>query len=196
MSLTKEQKKTYAAQFKLTSTGEYSDVGTADIKRKMLAVYVDVSTSSQTPVWELLGYKQTSVQIAANYDTSDITDVNGETYTDINSKAEKIDMSEYNVNPSFSKFLEEAIKLKTIDCEEDMQGYKVLIVYGFMRDTNDKCMALYHEGCTLILDNDGGEGLTKYDVSFTLSGKKTFGTVPEIQRTGVTFTEYTPAASE
>ena len=36
--MTKEQLNTFLAGFKLSSTGNVTDVGSADIKRKMLAV--------------------------------------------------------------------------------------------------------------------------------------------------------------
>lgn len=45
-------------------------------------------------------------------------------------------MSEYHINPEKTKFLEEAIKLKLSDQEEDMQNYSILTVYGFLRNTD------------------------------------------------------------
>lgn len=188
--MTQAQLQAYIATFTLTATGAADDAGTSDIKRKMLAHFVNVGTSA-SPEWELLGYKQESASVASNYDTTDLTDVTGESFTDVNSKLEKLEMSEYKINPTRTKFLAEAIKLKAIDAEDQMQDYQILTVYGFMRNTSGACMAYVEDGCSLILDNLGGSGYTLSDVSFTLSGRKTFGTVAEIERTGTTFTEYT-----
>lgn len=186
--MTKTQLNTFLATFKLTSTGNTEDVGKADVKRKMLAQYIKRGEGS----FELLGYKQESVSVASNYDESTVTDVTGTTYNDINGKAESVEMSEYLVNPKKTLFLEEAIKLKLSDQEEEMQNYDVLTVYGFLRDSEGKCLATLESGCTVVLDNLGGQGFTHSDVKITLSGNKTYGTVPEIIAVP-TFSEYKPA---
>lgn len=188
--MTKTQLNTFLANFKLTSTDNTTDVGSADIKRQMLAIYIKKGSDSNG-AYELLGYRQESMSVASNNDTSDVTDVNGFSYTDFKGKNEKIEMSEYHINPKNTKFLEEATKLKISDQEEDMQDYTVLTVYGFLRDTDGKCLATEETDCTVILDNLGGQGYTTQDVSITLSGKKSFGTVPEIVAVP-TFTEHTP----
>lgn len=188
--MTKTQLNTFLSSFKLSSTGNTTDVGSSDIKRKMLAIYIK-KASEDSAAYELLGYRQESMSVASNNDTSDIADVNGFHYTDFNSKSEKIEMSEYHINPKKTKFLEEAIKLKISDQEEDMQDYTVLMVYGFLRDTDGNCLATEETDCTVVLDNLGGQGYTTQDVSISLSGNKTFGTVPEIVSVP-TFTEHTP----
>lgn len=190
MALTKTQLNTFLADFKLTSTGNIADVGKADIKRKMLAQYIRKNPESD---FEMLGYKQESSTTASNYDTNPLTDITGASYNDINGKAESIEMSEYKVNPKKTVFLEEAIKLKLSDQEEEMQDYEILTVYGFLRNDASACLATLEKGCTVILDNLGGQGYTHSDVNITLSGRKTYGTVSEITAVP-TFTEYTPAA--
>ena len=188
--MTKEQLNTFLAGFKLSSTGNVTDVGSADIKRKMLAVQIKKASESNS-AYELLGYRQESMSVASNNDTSDINDVNGFSYTDFKGKNEKIEMSEYHINPKKTKFLEEAIKLKISDQEDEMQDYTVLIVYGFLRDTEGNCLATEETNCTVILDNLGGQGYTTQDVNISLSGIKTYGSVPEIVSVP-TFTEHTP----
>lgn len=183
--MTKTQLNTFLAGFKLTSTGGTTDIGNSDIKRKLLAIYIKNDGDS---AYELLGYKQESMSVASNYDSSDMTDVTGATYTDVGSKAEKIEMSEYHINPAKTKFLEEAIKLKLSDQEEEMQNYSILTVYGFLRNTDGACLATEETGCTVILDNLGGQGFTTNDVNITLSGVKKYGTVAEITK-APTFTE-------
>lgn len=194
ISLTEAQLKAFRDTFKLTSTDNTTDVGSADIKRKMLAVYIKKGDDTNGD-FELLGYKQESASIASNYDTSEISDVNGVHYLDNLSKAEKLEMSEYHLNPKATKFLEEAVKLKIFDREDLMNDYEILIVHGYLRDESGKCLATKETGCTLTLDNAGGKGVVTNDVSIALSGIKTFGTVPEIVAKP-TFTEYTPAASQ
>jgi hypothetical protein len=190
--VTKAEINAFKTKFKLTSTGESADVGKSDIKRKMLAHYI---RKSGDEAFEMLGYKQESLTVGSNYDASTLTDVTGATHNDINGKAESIEMSEYKINPVKTKFLEEAIKLKALDLEEDMHDYEILTVYGYLRDDKNNCMATLETGCTVVLDNHGGSGFTHNDVNITLSGIKTFGTVPEIVAVHE-FTEYTPAKAE
>lgn len=188
--MTKAQIKDFLADFKLSSTGTSDDVGKTDIKRESLAHYIRKSGDES---WEMLGYKQESATVASNYESNTISDVTGSTYNDITGKAEAIEMSEYIVNPNKTKFLEEAIKLKTADLEEEMQDYEILTVYGFLRNGENLCLATLEKNCTVVLDNLGGQGFTHSDVSITLSGNKTFGTVEEIVAVP-TFEEYAPAA--
>lgn len=188
--MTKAQLNAFLAAFKLTSTGDTADVGSSDVKRKLLVHYIKKEGDA---AYEMLGYKQESLSTSSNYDTSDKTDVTGATYTDVGTKAEKIEMSEYHINPSATKFLEEAIKLKLSDQEEEMQNYSILTVYGFLRNGDGACLATEETGCTLLLDNLGGQGFTTNDVNITLSGIKKYGTVAEITKSP-TFTEAQAAA--
>lgn len=169
--------KAFLSDFKLTATGKTDDVGKTDIKREALAHYIRKTASGE---FEMLGYKQESGTVASNYESNTVSDITGSTYNDITGKAETIEMSEYVVNPKKTAFLEEAIKLKVADQEEEMQDYEILTVYGFLRNSEGKCLATLESGCTVVLDNLGGQGFTHSDVSITLSGQKTFGTVQEI----------------
>ena len=175
--MTKAELNTFLADFKLTSTGKSDDIGKADVKREALAHYIRRAGGE---AFEMLGYKQESGTVASNYDSNTVTDITGATYNDITGKAETIKMSEYIVNPKKTVFLEDAIKLKLSDQEEEMQDYEILTVYGFLRDAENKCLATLETGCTVVLDNLGGQGFTHSDVSITLSGRKTYGTVAEI----------------
>ena len=188
--MTKAELKAFLADFKLTATGKADDVGTTDVKREALAHYI---RKTGQEAFEMLGYKQESTAVSSNYDSKTTTDVTGATYNDINGKAETIDLSEYVVNPKKTLFLEEAIKLKLSDQEEDMQDYEILTVYGFLRNAGNKCLATLETGCTVVLDNLGGQGFTHSDVNITLSGRKTYGTVDEIIAVPE-FSEHTAAA--
>ena len=88
--------------------------------------------------------------------------------------------------------MEKAIKLKISDQEDKMNNYTILHIYGFLRDSQGRCLAIEESGCSMTLDNAGGQGFVTHDVSFNLSGKKKYGTVNEIVETP-TFTEYTPS---
>lgn len=190
--MTKSEKKLFLADFKLTSTGTSEDVGKTDVKREALAHYIRKSGEED---WEMLGYKQESATVASNYESNTVSDVTGSTYNDITGKAETIEMSEYIANPNKTKFLEEAIKLKAADLEEEMQDYEILTVYGFYRNEDGKCLATVETDCTVVLDNLGGQGFTHSDVNITLSGNKAFGTVEEIVAVP-TFEEHTAAQAE
>lgn len=186
--MTKAQLDTYLTQFTLTATDDASEPGEVDVKRKALAHFIRKGATGE---FEALGYKQESVSVASNYEENTVTDVLGKTYNDITGKAESIEMSEYIVNPKMTKFLEEAIKLKIADREEEMQDYDILTVYGFLRDSDGKCMATVESGCSVKLDNLGGQGFAHSDVTVTLSGNKKFGSVTDF--TDPKFTEYTPS---
>lgn len=188
MALTKEQLNTFLAGFKLSSTGDNTDVGKADIKRKMFAIYIKKAGDE---AYEMIGYKQESVSVGSNYETEDMEDVTGASYSDIISKTDKIEMTEYRINPEKTKFLEEAIKLKISDQEEDMQDYTVLRAYGFYRDTTNQVLCTEEENCSVVLDNLGGQGFTMSDVTITCSGQKKYGTISEISA-NPTFQEYSP----
>lgn len=187
--MTKTELNSFLSEFKLTSSGKSDDVGKTDVKREALAHYI---RRAGTEAFEMLGYKQESGAVASNYESNTVTDITGVTYNDITGKAETIELSEYIVNPKKTTFLEEAIKLKLSDQEEDMQDYEILTVYGFLRDGDNKCLATLETGCTVVLDNLGGQGFTHSDVNITLSGQKTYGTVAEIIAVP-TFEEYAPA---
>lgn len=187
--MTRTQLETYKDKFKLTSTGTYTDAGQKDIKRNVLAHYIRKSGDED---FEMLGYKQESITVASNYETNQVTDVTGATYNDVLSKAEAIEMSEYIINPTKTKFLEEAIKLKALNLEDEMQDYEILTVYGYLRDESNACMATLETECGVTLDNHGGSGFTHHDVNITLSGIKQYGTVAEIVKQPK-FTEYTPS---
>lgn len=191
--MTKKDLNEFLAKFKLTATDNVEDVGKSDIKRKALAQYIKKADGS----YEMLGYKQESVTTASNYETNTVTDVTGITYNDVTGKAESIELSEYIVNPKKTMFLEEAIKLKLSNQEEDMQDYTVLTVYGFLRNSEGKCLATEETNCSVLLDNLGGQGFTHSDVTVTLSGDKKYGTVDEIVPVP-TFNEHTvtPAKAE
>lgn len=191
--MTETQLNTFLAGFTFTATGDHSTPGSVDVKRKMLAQYIK-DANETSPSYEMLGYKQTSLATASNYDSESITDVTGATYLDVNGKAETLEMSEYKLNPAKTKFMGEAIKLKLSDQEQKMNNYTVLHVYGYLRDEDDNCLAVEESGCTMLLDNEGGEGFVTDDVSITLSGIKKFGTVAEITGTP-TFTEYVPSST-
>ena len=188
--MTKTELNDFLKDFKLTATDNTKDVGKTDIKREALAHYI---RKAGAEAWEMLGYKQESGAVASNYESNTVTDITGVTYNDITGKAETIELSEYVVNPKKTIFLEEAIKLKLSDQEEDLQDHEILTVYGFLRNTNNQCLATLETGCTVVLDNLGGQGFTHSDVNITLSGQKTYGTVAEIIAVP-TFAEYTPAA--
>ena len=191
--MTAAEIKAFVDGFKLTSTGATDDTGTADIKRETFAHYI---RKKGAEAFEMLGYKQESGSVASNYESNTLKDITGVTHNDITGKAETIELSEYVVNPKKTMFLEEAIKLKIANQEENMHDYEVLTVYGFLRNSAGKCLATLESGCTVMLDNLGGQGYTHSDVNITLSGLKTFGTVDEIVAVP-TFTEHTvPAKAE
>ena len=67
-------------------------------------------------------------------------------------------------------------------------------IVDFCFNNNDgACLATEETGCTLLLDNLGGQGFTVNDVNITLSDIKKYGTVAEITKSP-TFIEAQAAA--
>ena len=178
--MTDAQLKTFLDSFTHNDSG--------DVKRNKFVLFGKKGTEDK---FVALGYKQESAAISNNYDTSDMTDVLGVKYNDINDKNETIEMSEYHINKDKSAFRDTAFTYTLAGLESELNDYTLLMVCGWLTNEDGAMLARQVENCTLSLDNLGGQSFTMADVTFSGIGRGTFGTVTSL--TDPTFTEYTPA---
>lgn len=178
--MTDTQLKEFLSTFNHTETG--------DVKRNKFVLFAKKGTAE---AFEAIGYKQESAAIANNYDTTEMTDILGVKYAEINDKNETIEMSEYHINKDKSAFLDEAFKYTVAGLESELNDYTLLMVFGWLVDESNAMFARQIENCSLTLDNLGGQSFTMADVTFSGISKGTFGTVDSL--TNPIFTEHTTA---
>lgn len=163
--------------------GTFTHTEDGDVKRNKFVLFAKKGDSG---TYEAIGYKQESAAISNNYDTTEMTDILGTKYAEKNDKNETIEMSEYHINKSKSAFLDEAFKYTVAGLENELNDYTLLMVFGWLTDADGGMLAREISGCTLTLDNLGGQSFTMADVTFSGIGKGTFGTVDSL--TDPTFT--------
>ena len=166
----------------------FSNKTNGDVKRELFVIFGKKGTEG---TYEPLGYKQESASIANNYESEEITDVLGDTYSELTGKKESIEMSEYHCNKEHSKFLDEAHMLTQAGLENQMGDYSLLMVSAWLTDSSGKMFAREVENCTLRLDNAGGQEYMMADVTFTGISRGKIGTVDSLE--APKFTEYLPA---
>lgn len=177
------------AQIKTFVDGFSIATGSGDIQRKMLAHYVNVSSTAETPQWELLGYKVDDASEEFNWDSEKKTDITGVTYNTVNKSEPEISLDDYIVNEK-STFIQQLSRLAIRNAVNEFGDFDVLTVYGFMTDSNDKMLAKVEAGCTILPDSIGGKDYVHLNPTISLSNNATYGTVEAITK-NPTFTEYT-----
>ena len=106
---------------KITFLKKFSHTESGDVKRKKFVLYAKKGIGDGD--YEAIGYKHESAAIANNYDTTELTDVLGVKYSEINDKNESIEMSEYHINKDKSAFLDEAFQYTIAGLENQLNDY-------------------------------------------------------------------------
>lgn len=169
-------------------TFKHNDTG--DVKRNKFVIFARKGTEG---TFEAIGYKQESAAISNNYDTTEMTDILGVKYSEINDKNESIEMSEYHINKNKSAFLDTAFSYTIAGLESELNDYTLLMVCGWLVNDKGAMLARQVEGCSLSLDNLGGQSFTMADVTFGGISRGEFGTVASL--TNPTFTPATTSAA-
>jgi len=167
--MTDTQLKTYLDTFK--------HIGTGDVKRELFVVYL---RETDNDTWTPLGYKQESAAVANNYEETSVKDVLGNVYKDITSKEEEIDMSEYKIHDTKSAFLDKIWKYTMGGLENLLNSYQLLMVCGWLQDSNDQMLARKVDNVTANIDNMGGQGFTTADLKISGISRGEFGTVASL----------------
>lgn len=179
--MTDAQIKTFVDGFSISKEG--------DIERRMLAHYVDVSTTA-TPSWELLGYKLDDVSVDFNWDSEKITDITGVTYNTVNKSEPEISLDGYVINRN-STFVQTLTKMAIRNAVSEFGNFDILTVYGMLEDSSDKLLAKIDSNCTILPESLGGQDYVHISPTISLSNVATYGTVTAISASP-TFTEHTP----
>lgn len=164
---------------KITFLKKFSHTESGDVKRKKFVLYAKKGSGDGS--YEAIGYKQESSAIANNYDTTELTDVLGVKYSEINDKNESIEMSEYHINKDKSAFLDEAFKYTIAGLESQLNDYDLLMVFSWLQDSSGNMLARHITDCTLTLDNLGGQSYTMADVTFGGISDGELGTVTSLE---------------
>lgn len=162
---------------------------TAEALRKILIVAVDVSEDETTPEWEIQGYKTEDTAIEFNPDTSTITDVLGDTYTDVNKFERAI-----NFDPNTLRPIENGGKLNLLlhkyqrnEELSKLSQFKVLIGYGYW-GTPGAYEADVYPASTITPASLGGSSRVDFPFDINFGGEKKIGTIDKLKK-GLKFTE-------
>lgn len=170
------------AQLKTYLDG-FTHEGTGDVKRELFVIYLREDSNDD---WTPLGYKQESAGVENNYEEESVKDILGDVWNDITSKDEQINMSEYKIHDTRSAFLDNIWKLTLAGLENMLNSYQLLIVCGWLTDSNDKMLARQVDNVAVRIDNMGGQGYTTSDLKISGISQGTFGTVASLNNPSFT----------
>ena len=160
---------------------------TAEALRNTFVLYVDVSqqTGAWSPtaaIWEPQGYKTEEAAMEFNPDKSTVTDILGDTYTDVNKfeRAMTIDPNTLRPTGVKGKLNEIVHEITRRNKMAELSQFKVLLVYGYIGDTTDGFAADIYPDSTITPNSLGGSSRTQmpYDIDF--GGTAIFGTVDKV----------------
>lgn len=161
---------------------------TSEAVRKLMIVAVDVSETEDTPEWELQGYKTEDASLELNPDITTITDVLGDTYSDLN-KFEKAMSFEPNTLRPISnkgKLNEILLKYERHDQLSKFSRFKVLVAHGYLGDVGAYGAETY-SACLITPSSLGGSSRVNFPYDINFGGIKVLGTVDKLQA-GLKFT--------
>ena len=190
MALTPTQVKTFIDSF------NYDSAITGDVERKYLAHYVNVSKTTDTANWELLGYKVADASVEFNWDEETVTDITGKTYKTIKKSGPEMTLDGYIINQK-STFLLELSKKAIRNAYTEFANNEILTVYFWLSKDNTY-LAKKETECSIVPSSIGGEGNVGITPVITFSNKATFGSVAKgvgTSGTELVFTEGTVSQS-
>ena len=165
---------------------------TAEALRKMMTLHVNVSDDPQSPEWEVQGYKTEDQSIEYNPDVSTVTDILGDTYTDVN-KFERQASFEPNTLRMGSKLSQKLLTLERNDDLAKFSQFEVLIVYGFIGTAGSYAADMY-PASTIYPNSLGGSSRVNMPFNIHLGGEKKKGTSSAIRGTATSPLTFTPTA--
>lgn len=154
-------------------------------QRKLLATYVDVSTTGEYQ-WELIGAGVEESAIEYNNEVNSITDILGITETDITKNAPKQTLEPFTVRGG-SLLHQRLLDILRRNALSELSLFNVMVVEGYLGEEG-KLAAEVHAGCTIEVESKGGSGTVDLPISIYFSNDKTLGTVEGITKSP-TFTQ-------
>lgn len=157
-------------------------------ERKLLITAVDVSAAgSESPEWQIVGAGVEDSSIEFRPDTETITDILGITETTVN----KLEMTQSLDPMTVRGGSKLAFKLHDIlarKANSELAMFKVLIVFGYIKDQSSQFYAELHSNCTITPQSLGGSANVDMPIEISFSNDKKLGTVNKLA-SDMTFTE-------
>jgi len=157
---------------------------TGEAARKMLVTFVNVGTTS-LPVWEAQGYKVEDSAIDFNPDTTTITDILGDTYTDVNKfeESQTLEPSTLRMGAGLAENLHQIWRDQDL---EKFSQFEVALVYGYLGTTGAYEADIW-KTCTIYPNSIGGSSRVDFPFTINLGGEKVKAISTGL-RTGATIT--------
>lgn len=158
---------------------------TSEVLRKSMVVLVDVS-DTETPEWEAQGYKTEEAAIEFNAEVTTVTDVLGDTYTDVDKFEESIgfDPNTLRMGSKLSERLHSYWRNNEL---AKFSLFKVAVVYGYI-GTVGAYEADIWKGSTIYPESLGGSSRVGFPFTIQFGGEKVKAISTGL-RTGAMITE-------
>lgn len=142
--------------------------------RKLLMTFVDVSDTSGTPEWELVGRGVEESAIELNPNTETVTDILGITDTSV-TKWEPNQSLDPNTVRGGSKLNFKLHKIWQDKTPELLSKFNVLIVYAYLGES-ETFEAEMQKNCTINITSIGGSAYVDMPIEIAYSNDITKGT--------------------
>lgn len=129
---------------------------------------------------EVLGARVEDSSIDLNADIETMTDILGQTYTDVNKTEPQQTLDPSNIigGSKISAYLYDAAVHNRI--QDYNQAFNVYIISGFMGDATNGYETVKHEQCSIIPTSIGGSSYVEMPMEIHFSNKITSGTVDKL----------------
>lgn len=129
---------------------------------------------------EILGARVEDSSIELNPDIETMTDILGQTYTDVNKTEPQQTLDPSNVigGSKISAYLYDAMTHNRIT--DYNQAFSVYIISAFMGNANDGYEAVRHDQCSIIPTSVGGSAYVQMPLEIHFSNNITSGTVNKL----------------
>lgn len=158
------------------SNGVYSKIPSATSAPTFAAnTYYSAETNR-----EVLGARVEDSSIELNAEIETMTDILGQTYTDVNKTEPQQTLDPSNVigGSKLSAYLYDAVIHNRIT--DYSQIFNVYVISGFMGDATNGYEAVMHEECSIIPTSVGGSAYVQMPIEIHFSNKITSGTVDKL----------------
>lgn len=148
-------------------------------ERKLLITVAEWGTGTN-PDREVLGARVEDSAIELNADIEKMTDILGQTYTDVNKTEpqQTLDPSYIIGGSKLSAYLYDAVIHNRIS--DYNQAFKIYIISGFIGDATNGYEAVRHDACSIIPTSIGGSAWVQMPLEVHFSNKITSGTVNKL----------------
>ena len=143
--------------------------------RRLLMTFVNVSDSSDTPEWELVGSGVEESALELNPNTETVTDILGVTQTSV-TKWEPNQSLDPNTVKGGSKLNFKLHQIWQNKTPELLSKFDVLIVYAYIGDSTS-FDAEMQKNCTINITSIGGSAYVDMPIEIMMSNDTVKGTV-------------------